>query len=258
MAQHDYVIDNQSAPAFRADLNSALAAVVSQNSGPSAPTVTSANMLWYDTTNNQLKKRNEADSGWITLGTVDEAGGKFTPNSAITVSEIDPATLVTEADSIASNDNDTTIPTSAAVKAYTDAAISAIPSPNSVLLGTLTTTSGTSHTLSGLDLTPYKFVQFFVNGVSVTETTRDLLLNSYKVLDLTGDSASDRAFGGGVIDLSNGIFYSSGAVYNGSIHQQDTSGGGASGINTASTSITFTCTAGSSFDAGSIRIHGVF
>lgn len=82
MAQHDYVIDNQSAPAFRADLNNALAAVVSQNSGGSAPTVTFANMLWYDTTNNQLKKRNEADSAWITLGTVDESGGTFTPNGA--------------------------------------------------------------------------------------------------------------------------------------------------------------------------------
>lgn len=253
MATHDYVIDNQSAPSLRADLNSALQAIVTQNSSGIAPATTYANMIWYDTANNQLKKRNEANSAWITLGTVDEVGGKFTPNSAITVSEIDPATLVTEADSIASNDNDTTIPTSAAVKAYTDAAISAIPSPNSVLLGTLTTTSGTSRTLSGLNLTPYKFVQFFVNGVSVTETTRDLLLNSYKVLDLTGDSALNRAFGGGVIDLSNGVFYSSGDC-SGAV----TAGGGLSGITTASTSITFTCTAGSSFDAGSIRIHGVF
>lgn len=79
MSTHDYVIDNQSAVAFRADLNSALAAIVTQNSNATAPTVTFANMLWYDTTNNQIKKRNEANSAWIVLGTVNEALGTFTP-----------------------------------------------------------------------------------------------------------------------------------------------------------------------------------
>ena len=79
MANHDYVIDNQSAPAFRADLNNVLAAIVTQNSSAIAPTVTFANMLWYDTANNQIKKRNEANSDWVVLGTVDEAAGTFTP-----------------------------------------------------------------------------------------------------------------------------------------------------------------------------------
>jgi len=37
MAQPDYVIDNQSGLAFRADLNNNLAAIVSQNSGATAP-----------------------------------------------------------------------------------------------------------------------------------------------------------------------------------------------------------------------------
>lgn len=121
MATHDYVIDNQSAPNFRSDLNDALAAIVSTNSNASAPSVTFANMLWYDTTNNQLKKRNETNSDpWIVLGTIDEGTGKFTPNAAITTSEIAAATLVTSSDTIASNDNDTTIPTSAAVIDYTD------------------------------------------------------------------------------------------------------------------------------------------
>jgi hypothetical protein len=80
MATHDYVIDNQTAPNFRADLNSALAAIVTQNSNATAPSVTYADMFWYDTTNNQLKKRNEANSAWITLGTVDEGTGTFTPS----------------------------------------------------------------------------------------------------------------------------------------------------------------------------------
>lgn len=80
MSTHDYVIDNQSAPAFRADLNNVLAAIASQNSSGTAPTVTFANMIWYDTTANQIKKRNEANSAWIVLGTLDETAGTFTPS----------------------------------------------------------------------------------------------------------------------------------------------------------------------------------
>ena len=80
MSQHDYIIDNQLAPAFRADLNAALGAIVTQNSGISAPSTTYANMLWYDTTNDLLKIRNEANSGWITMGTIDQANSVFNPN----------------------------------------------------------------------------------------------------------------------------------------------------------------------------------
>ena len=80
MSTHDYVIDNQSAVAFRADLNAALAAIVTQNSSATAPTVTFANMIWYDTSTNILKKRNGANSAWINLGTIDETAGTFTPS----------------------------------------------------------------------------------------------------------------------------------------------------------------------------------
>ncbi len=80
MSTHDYVINNQSAVAFRADLNDALAAIVTQNSNATAPTTTYANMFWYDTATNILKKRNEANSAWINLGTIDEAAGTFTPS----------------------------------------------------------------------------------------------------------------------------------------------------------------------------------
>ena len=79
MATHDYIINNQSAPDLRSDLNNALLAIVSQNSGSSAPGTTYANMLWYDTSTNQIKKRNEANSAWVVLGTVDEGAGTFTP-----------------------------------------------------------------------------------------------------------------------------------------------------------------------------------
>jgi hypothetical protein len=80
MSQHDYIIDNALAPALRSDLNNALAAVVTTNSGATAPATTYANMLWYDTTNHVLKVRNEANSAFITVGTVDQTNNVFNPN----------------------------------------------------------------------------------------------------------------------------------------------------------------------------------
>ena len=80
MAQHDYVIDNQTAPNFRADLNNALLAIVSNNSGSSAPSTTYANMIWYDSGANILKMRNEADDVWINLGTLDQVANTFAAN----------------------------------------------------------------------------------------------------------------------------------------------------------------------------------
>jgi hypothetical protein len=70
MAQHDYVIDNQSAASFRADINTALAAIVSNNSGTTAPSTTYAHQVWADTTAGLLKMRNAANSAWLTIGTL--------------------------------------------------------------------------------------------------------------------------------------------------------------------------------------------
>lgn len=76
MANHDYNIANQTAPNFRADLNNALLAIVSTNSGTSAPSTTFANQLWYDTTNNKLMMRNEADNAWITVFESDQTNNR--------------------------------------------------------------------------------------------------------------------------------------------------------------------------------------
>ena len=70
MAQHDYSISNQSGLAFRQDLNNALAAIVSQNSGASEPSTTYAYQWWADTTTGLLKLRNAANSAWVTVGTL--------------------------------------------------------------------------------------------------------------------------------------------------------------------------------------------
>lgn len=74
MAQHDYNIANSDGATVRADLNSALAAVVSLNSGASAPSTTFAYQWWADTTNGLLKQRNAADSAWLLRGPLAGAG----------------------------------------------------------------------------------------------------------------------------------------------------------------------------------------
>lgn len=71
MAQHDYNISNQSGAAFRADLNNALAAIVSNNSGAVEPSTTYAYQFWADTTAGVLKQRNAANSAWVTLFQLD-------------------------------------------------------------------------------------------------------------------------------------------------------------------------------------------
>jgi len=79
MAQHDYNLANQSGLAFRQDLNNALAAIVSQNSGASEPSTTYAYQWWGDTTTGLLKLRNAANSAWITIGTLASANLGLAP-----------------------------------------------------------------------------------------------------------------------------------------------------------------------------------
>ena len=71
MSQHDYVIANGTGAAVRSDLNNALAAIVSQNSGATAPATTYAYQWWADTTTGLLKLRNAANNAWITLFQLD-------------------------------------------------------------------------------------------------------------------------------------------------------------------------------------------
>lgn len=70
MAQHDYVIANGTGAAVRSDLNGALAAIATINSGATAPTTTYAFQLWADTTTGLLKIRNAANSAFVTVGTL--------------------------------------------------------------------------------------------------------------------------------------------------------------------------------------------
>lgn len=67
MAQEDYTVTDQDGASHLAELNAIMAAIASNNSGPTAPSVTYAYMWWVDTTSGVLKQRNAANSDWITV-----------------------------------------------------------------------------------------------------------------------------------------------------------------------------------------------
>ena len=67
MAQHDGVIDNGTGNAVRTDINNALAAINSNNSGGSDPSTTYAYQFYADTGDNTFKIRNAANDGYINI-----------------------------------------------------------------------------------------------------------------------------------------------------------------------------------------------
>ncbi len=68
------------------------------------------------------------------------SGGVYTAINNLTTANLTAATLVTQADGIASNDNETTLPTSAAVKDFVDTAVAS--------MGSVATTTDRSATAS--------------------------------------------------------------------------------------------------------------
>lgn len=124
------------------------------------------------------------------------------------------------------------------------------------LLGTLTTTSGTTQTLSGLTLTGYKRLYLVLNGVSGNgSNSATLTINGHTIAGGIVNPAN--SWSGWVeIDLTTGVQNSSVLLSTGADVSAAPS---ASGLTTASTSVTVTITTGGSptFDAGSIPIYGV-
>lgn len=122
-----------------------------------------------------------------------------------------------------------------------------------ILLGTLTTTSGTTQTLSGLTLTGYKRLLIDVSGVSHDNANqRNILVGTARMCDQR--NATDLLYGTAQINLSDGT----------AVSHVDTSSTNArntfiqlSGYTNASTSIVFSWSGTANFDAGTIRVYGV-
>ena len=76
MANHDYIISNQTFPATRTDLNNALSAIVTNNSSSSEPSTKYAYQWWFDTSSNTLKFRNADNDAWVSFAVFDMTNDK--------------------------------------------------------------------------------------------------------------------------------------------------------------------------------------
>ena len=132
MSQHDLNIANQSGADFRSDLNDALSAIASTNSGDTSPATTFANQLWIDTANNLLKIRNEANSAWITTGiditadnSVDINAGTIDGITTLSFSTGTNVTSILDEDDL-SSDSATALATQQSIKAYVDSQVGSV------------------------------------------------------------------------------------------------------------------------------------
>ena len=109
MAQHDYNISNASFPTVRADINNALTAVATNNSGDAAPSTTFANQWWYETDQNKLHFRNEDNDAFIHILTLNQT------NDTVTSVEGSATVLAGIDDQSSSNDDQLTISDTAVI-----------------------------------------------------------------------------------------------------------------------------------------------
>ena len=70
MAEHDFIIDNGTGSAVRTDLNNLFQAIASNNSKSGALTTNYAYQFHVDTSDGNLKIRNAANNGYVTIGPV--------------------------------------------------------------------------------------------------------------------------------------------------------------------------------------------
>ena len=131
MAQHDYNIANQTGANFRTDLNNALSAIVSNNSGSSEPSTMYAYEWWIDTSANVLKLRNSSNNAWITMpfsitadNTVDINAGTVNGITSLSFSSGATVTSILDEDNLGS-DSSTALATQQSIKAYVDSQVTA-------------------------------------------------------------------------------------------------------------------------------------
>jgi hypothetical protein len=132
-----------------------------------------------------------------------------------------------------------------------------------VHLGTFTTTTGTTVTLSSLVLTPYKFIMASFDGVTIAAVGSNVAVTC----TIAGPSVySETVTGNPVlrgimkIDLTNGAGFASIGSLSGAAPSSAVVSARSlrSAITTATTSISVTCTTnGSGFTAGAVRLYGV-
>lgn len=84
MAEHDFIIDNGTGSAVRTDLNNLFQAIASNNSKSGALTTNYAFQWHVDTSDGNLKIRNAANNGYVTIGPVASTGFGLAPLAGAT------------------------------------------------------------------------------------------------------------------------------------------------------------------------------
>lgn len=118
-------------------------------------------------------------------------------------------------------------------------------------LGNKTTTSSNTQSLTSLTLTNYKFLRIVLNAISMASTNDTVDFNGV-ALTASVATAAETVSGFIDVDLSSGRFVST-CLASGAASPVNKVG--ASGLTTASTSVTLTSTGGN-FDAGSFDVYG--
>ena len=120
MAQHDFNIANQSFPSFRTDLNNALSAINTSQSGTSRPSGAVAGTIWLDTTSATtptLKYYDGADD--ISLATLDHSANTVNwLDSTVSITGLSTTatgTVLTLTDSSINSTQDIRLPTAKAI-----------------------------------------------------------------------------------------------------------------------------------------------
>lgn len=86
-------VPNGTGAQVRTNMNNALKAITTLQSGASAPSTTYAYQLWVDTSTSPptLKSRKGDNTAWVTLGTINDSTGKFIADDSKTVGTFTPS-----------------------------------------------------------------------------------------------------------------------------------------------------------------------
>jgi hypothetical protein len=183
MGTAPYSIANESGAQFRADVNTHLAAIVSNNSSATAPSPTFAYMWWADTTNGLLKQRNAANSAWVTIGALGSAnlgllvaannfsdiGSPSTARTNLGLGTSSTADIDT--DSTFAANSDTKVPSQKAVKT---AVAALLPTAGGTLTGAIAMSGAAINEAQGADIASASTVNLEAatgNYVNITGTT---------------------------------------------------------------------------------------
>jgi hypothetical protein len=124
-----------------------------------------------------------------------------------------------------------------------------------VHLGTFTTTSGSSVSLTGLVLTPFRFLRFTLSGVSASTSGFEVRIAGKAVTGISA-GAGDTFHGSALIDLFDGAMQSTTASYVGPNSVVGNSWITTTTVTQATTSISVSTSSGT-FHAGYIRLYGL-